>query len=103
MKEVIVTKTNFEAEVLNSDKPAIVDFWATWCGPCRMMAPVLAEIAVEHPEWKVCKINVDEEPELSNKFRISAIPTILLFRDGKQVSSAMGYQDKATLIRALGL
>ena len=103
MNEYKITQANFAQEVLNADKPVILDFWAEWCGPCRMMAPILAEIAEEHPEWKVGKVNVDEQPLLSNQFRISAIPTILLFKDGKQAGSAMGYQPKEALIKALGL
>ena len=103
MNEYKITQANFAQEVLNADKPVILDFWAEWCGPCRMMAPVLAEIANEHPEWKVGKVNVDEEPVLANQFRISAIPTILLFKDGKPSASARGYQPKADLLKALGL
>ena len=103
MNEIKITNENFASEVLSSDRPVIVDFWAEWCGPCRMMAPVLAEIAAEHPEWKVGKVNVDEEPVLSTQFRISAIPTFLLFRNGQQAGSARGYQTKEQLLRALGL
>lgn len=103
MSEYKITNANFEQEVLNSDKPAIVDFWAEWCGPCRMMAPVFEEIAKEHPEWKICKVNVDEEQLLAAKFAISAIPTFLLFKDGKLAGSARGYQTKEQLLSSLGL
>lgn len=103
MNEYTITEANFQSEVLESDKPVILDFWAEWCGPCRMMAPVLAEIAAEHPEWKVGKVNVDEQPLLANQFRVSAIPTFLLFKGGKQVGVTAGYQPKASLLAALGL
>ena len=87
MTEITITKDNFTAEVLNSDKPVIVDFWATWCGPCKMLAPVLAEIAEERADIKVGKINIDEEPELATEFRIVSIPTVMLFKDGKSFIS----------------
>ena len=86
MSEITITKENFEAEVLRSDKPVLVDFWATWCGPCRMIAPVLSEIARERSDVKVGKINVDEQPDLANEFRIASIPTLLLFRGGQVVN-----------------
>ena len=77
-----ITKENFEAEVLKSEKPVLVDFWATWCGPCKMIGPVIEEIANEHPEIKVCKINVDEEGELSIKHGVMSIPTLMIFKNG---------------------
>ena len=78
-----ITKENFEAEVLKSEKPVLVDFWATWCGPCKMIGPVIEEIANEHPEIKVCKINVDEEGELSIKHGVMSIPTLMIFKNGE--------------------
>ena len=98
MSEVVITKDNFQAEVLDSDIPVLVDFWATWCGPCRMLSPVIDEIAKEHEgTLKVGKVNVDEQPELANSFRVSAIPTVILFKDGQVVDSFMGYRDKASV------
>jgi len=88
---------NFETLVLKNEKPVLVDFWATWCGPCRMIAPILEELAVEHPEIDVVKVNVDEEMELALGYRISAIPALMLFRDGKVAETALGYQSKETL------
>lgn len=99
MAEVTITKANFEAEVLNSNIPVIVDFWATWCGPCRMIAPVLEEIARENEgRIKVGKVNVDEEMELATRFGITAIPTLIAFKDGKAVNKTMGAIPKEKIL-----
>ena len=97
MKEITLTHQNFDAEVRQSDRPVLVDFWASWCGPCRMLAPLVAELAEEHDEIKVCTVNVDEQRELAMQFRIMSIPTLILFKDGKPVRTTVGYQDKAEL------
>ena len=97
-----ITSKNFENEVLNSDVPVLVDFWASWCGPCKMMSPVVEEIANEmQGKAKVCKVNVDEEQELAMKYSIMSIPTFLVFKDGKVVNSTLGVQDKQKLIELL--
>lgn len=89
--EVTLTKENFEQEVIKSNKPVVVDFWATWCGPCRMLAPVLAEFAEKHAdEVKVGKINVDEEPQLAERFEIEVIPTLYVFENGKIKNKSVG-------------
>lgn len=104
MSEITITKANFEEEVLNSDIPVIVDFWATWCGPCKMLAPVLSEIAEEYAgKVKVGKVNVDDEQELALKFGIASIPTVLLFKDGHPVASSVGFKLKQQLIENLGI
>lgn len=104
MSEIKITKSNFESEVLNSPIPVVVDFWATWCGPCRMIAPVVEEIAEEYEGTiKVGKVNVDEEPELASQFKIVSIPTIVLVKDGKVTAKAIGYMTKDRLIKELGI
>jgi thioredoxin 1 len=99
-----VTETTFEQEVLQSDKPVIVDFWAEWCGPCHAVAPVLDKIAEERSdELKLVKVNIDEEQELARRYGIQSIPTIVLFKDGEPAAAAIGAQPKTALERALGL
>ena len=92
---------DFQKEVLLSDKPVVIDFWATWCGPCRMMAPIVDEVAEEHPEWKFCKVNVDEQGALAARFGIQNIPTIAYLENGVVVSSADGYMPKEMLLSRL--
>ncbi|MCQ2476865.1 MAG: thioredoxin [Clostridia bacterium] len=94
MSEIKITVDNFESEVLKSDKLVLLDFWATWCGPCMMIAPVIEEIAEERTDIKVGKINVDEEPALAAQFGIDSIPTLVVMKDGKPVNAAMGYMPK---------
>ena len=98
MAEVILNAGNFEAEVLKSEIPVLVDFWATWCGPCRMLAPTIAQIAEEKAgQVKVCKLDVDEVPSVAQKYRISSIPTLIVFKNGAVVRSSVGVQPKAAI------
>lgn len=102
MAEIKITGSNFEAEVLQSEQPVLLDFWATWCGPCQMLAPVLAEIAQEYEgKVKVGKVNVDEEPSLAAKFHIVSIPTVMLFKEGKAVDTMVGFRPKEQLVEML--
>lgn len=102
MAEITITKDNFTKEVLESDIPVLVDFWATWCGPCRMIAPFVEEIAKEYEgKVKVGKINVDDEGELAVKFGIMSIPTVMVIKDGKVVNTAVGYRSKEQLVDLL--
>ena len=96
-----ITKENFESEVLRSDRPVLIDFWATWCGPCRMIAPVIEEIAEEREDIKVCKINVDDEPELANTFRIMSIPTLVVMEQGQEKTRALGARPKEAVLELL--
>ncbi len=98
MAEITLTAENFDEEVLLSSLPVLVDFWASWCGPCRMLAPVVEEFAEEHEgEVKVGKVNVDEQPELAARYGIASIPTLLVFKNGALVNTAVGYRPKAQL------
>ncbi|WP_428073991.1 thioredoxin [Candidatus Avelusimicrobium luingense] len=98
MSEVIINDSNFEEEVLKAQGPVMVDFWATWCGPCRMLAPVVEELAGEYAgKVKVCKLDTDQGPETSAKYRISSVPTILFFKNGEVVAQAVGLQSKSAL------
>ena len=100
--EVTITKNNFDAEVLRSEIPVLVDFWATWCGPCRMLAPVIGEIAEEYAGTvKVGKVNVDEEPELAMQFRVDSIPTVMLFKEGRLVNTTVGFRPKEQIAAML--
>ena len=103
MAEIIVTKENFEAEVLNADKPVLVDFWAPWCGPCKMVKPIVEEIAGERDDIKVGLINVDEQMELAKKFRVMSIPTLMIFKDGQMVKKTLGAMSKDELLEFLEL
>jgi thioredoxin 1 len=101
MSVLQISNANFETEVLRADRPVLVDFWASWCGPCRMVAPVVEEIAAEHPEVKVCKINVDEQPQLAAQCGIMSIPTLLVFKDGKVANEMVGARPKADIVAML--
>lgn len=104
MAEIILTADNFEAEVLQSDIPVLVDFWATWCGPCMMLAPTIEELSRELAgKVKVCKVNVDEQPLLATQFKIVSIPTLLLFENGEIKASSLGYLTKEQLKARLGI
>lgn len=102
MKVVKVTASNFKEEVLEAKGTVLVDFWATWCGPCQMMGPVMDEIAAERDDIKVCKVNVDEEMEVARQYRVLSIPTFLFFEDGELKGSTMGAQPKGQLLKAMG-
>ena len=101
MSAININKNNFQNEVLNSDKKVLLDFWAPWCGPCRMVVPIVEEIADERPDIKVGKINVDEEVELASQFGIMSIPTLVVIENGKIVNQAMGARTKEAILGML--
>lgn len=101
MATIKITKANFETEVLNSDKPVLVDFWAAWCGPCRMVGPVIDEISNELTDVKVGKINVDEEQELAMKYGVMSIPTLMVFENGQVKEKVIGAHPKANILKML--
>lgn len=102
MSVTVITKENFESEVMNSSLPVLLDFWAAWCGPCRMLAPIVDEIAGERSSsLKVGKINVDEQPELASRFGISSIPTLILIENGQVKNTLIGYREKEAILSVL--
>lgn len=101
MSAMKITKENFESEVLRSDKPVLVDFYAGWCGPCRMFGPVLDEFAGEHPEYKVCKVDTEEEFELARQYRIMSLPTVMVVKDGQVVKRSVGAMAKAQVLELM--
>ena len=101
MSVIQINQNNFQEEVLRSDRPVLLDFWAPWCGPCRMVAPIVEAVASERADIKVGKINVDEQPELARQFRIMSIPTLMVIRDGKPANQAVGARSKAQILAML--
>ena len=99
MSAIKITAENYENEVLNSNKPVILDFWAAWCGPCKMVSPLVDEIALENADIKVGKINVDEQPELAAKFGVMSIPTLVVIENGKEVNRSIGAMPKANILK----
>ena len=101
MAVITITKENFQSEVVQSNKPVLLDFWATWCGPCRMVSPIVDQIADERSDIKVGKINVDEQPELAQQFRIISIPTLVVMKDGQIANKAVGAMPKEEILALL--
>ena len=103
MEPMTITSANFDTEVLHSDKPVLLDFWASWCGPCRMLSPIVDEVAEERTDIKVGKVNVGEQPDLAAQFGVMSIPTLLVFKDGKLVNQTVGARPKSGVLALLNV
>lgn len=103
MSVLHLTKENFEKEVLQAKEPVLVDFWASWCGPCQMVGPIVEEVAGEATDAKICKVDVDDQPELARQFRVMSIPTLMVFKDGQAVKREVGAKSKAELLDMLNV
>ena len=101
MSVITVNKSNFEKEILGSDRMVLLDFWASWCGPCKALSPIIDEIATENSQIKVCKVNVDEEMELAQEFSIMSIPTLMIMKDGKVINQSVGLKSKSQILDML--
>ena len=101
MSVIKVTKSNFESEVVRSEKPVLLDFWASWCGPCRMVSPIVDEVAEETPAVRVGKINIDEEPELAQAFGVMSIPTLVVLKEGKVAATSVGLKPKSAVLQLI--
>ena len=101
MAALKITKDNFQTEVLEASQTVLVDFWASWCGPCKMIGPIIDQIAEERSDVKVCKVNVDDEPELAAKFRVMSIPTLIVFKDGQVATQSLGAKPKTAILALL--
>ena len=101
MSIVHIDQNNYRNEVLNSDKPVLLDFWASWCAPCRMLSPILEKVAAERPDVKVCKVNIDEQPELASRYQIFSIPTLMVMQNGQVVNQSTGARPKAQVLKML--
>ena len=101
MSAINITKESFQEEVINAGKPVLLDFWAPWCGPCRMVGPIVEEVARERPDIKVGKVNVDEQPELARQFGVSSIPTLVVMKEGRITNQAMGARPKSQILALL--
>lgn len=101
MSVLHINKENFHEQIIASDKVVLLDFWAGWCNPCRMLAPILDEIAAEHPEIKVAKVNIDEEPELANQFQVMSIPSVFVMKNGEIINQSVGVKPKQQLLAML--